>query len=73
MSAVVLFRICTVQIQPRKYVYIMQIIRLPPGHVSYIIPMKDISALKDPDHAAGTDVLSEVCYHWYTAAKVLLL
>ena len=51
-----LCRICVVQIQPRKHALGMQIMRIPPDNVSWIIQIiqiiqiKNISALKDLDH-----------------------
>ena len=43
----------------------MQMIRLPPGTVSSIIQIRDISALKDLHHEGGKDHtdhdLSDVC------------
>ena len=38
----------------------MEAIRLPPGNVSYIIQIRDLSALKDLQHEVGIDDLSNV-------------
>ena len=37
----------------------MQVIQLPPGDMSYIIQIRNISALKDADHKVGIDDLSD--------------
>ena len=52
----VLCRISIVQIRRKKHVLVSAdyIIRLPPGSMSYIIEIKDISELKDLDHADHT-------------------
>ena len=38
----------------------MQILRLPLGNTSYIIQMKNLSALKDLDHQVGIDYLQSL-------------
>ena len=42
----------------------MQNIRVPPGNMSYITQIGNISALNDLDHDQSVDDLSEVFNHW---------
>ena len=40
----------------------MQIMQLPPGNMSQIIQLRDLSALEGLDHQVGIDELCDVCF-----------